>query len=239
HPDVAATLRSLAQLHLSRGNVAAAEVRFRQALDIRRSCLGDRYPDTAESLNDLAWLLYQAGNLIHAEGLFRNTLDVRRECLGAAHPDTLASQNGLALVALARGAPAAAAELLEQCLALIGDDHPQKLPLMHSLARACYAQGDRARALTLLREVLLAQEETCSENQDGLVPLLADLVQVLAGLGDHLAARELIERIRSIRSHSTSPDPIAQAFDLVSLSDSHRQLGDLARAGDLARQALD
>src|SRR5262249_1458656 len=83
------------------------------------------------------------------------------------------------------------------------------------------------------------QEKTFSENQDGLVPLLADLVQVLAGLGDHLAARELIERIRSIRSHSTSPDPIAQAFDLVSLSDSHRLLGDLARAGDLARQALD
>jgi tetratricopeptide (TPR) repeat protein len=129
--------------------------------------------------------------------------------------------------------------LLEQGLALIGDDHPQKLPLMHSLARACYAQGDRARALTLLREVLLAQEKTFGENHDGLAPVLADLVQVHAGLGDHLAARELIERIRSIRSHSTSPDAIAQAFDLVSLSDSHRQLGDLGRAGDLARQALD
>lgn len=142
HPDVAATLRSLAQLYLSRGNVAAAEARFRQALDIRRSCLGDRHPDTAESLNDLAWLLYQAGNLIPAESLFHNALEVRRDCLGAAHPDTLASQHGLALVALARGAPAEAAGLLEQGLALIGDDHPQKLPLMHTLARACCTQGD-------------------------------------------------------------------------------------------------
>jgi tetratricopeptide (TPR) repeat protein len=214
-------------------------VRFRQALDIRRSCLGDRHPDTAESLNDLAWLLYQAGNLIPAEGLFRNTLEVRRECLGAAHRDTLASQHGLALVALARGAPAEAADLLEQALALIGDDHLQKLPLMHTLARACYTQGNRARALTLLREILLAQEKTFGENHDGLVPVLADLVQVHTGLGDHLAARALLERIRTIRAHSPVPDLIAQAFDLVSLSDSHRQLGDLARAGDLARQALD
>jgi tetratricopeptide (TPR) repeat protein len=239
HPDLAVTLRGLAQLHLSRGNLAAAEVRFREAQDIRRGCLGDRHPDTAESLNDLAWLLYQAGNLIHGEALFRNALEVRRECLNAAHADTLASQHGLALVALARGAPAEAAELLEQALALIGDDHPQKLPLMHTLARACYTQGNRARALTLLRQVLLAQEKRFGENHDGLVPVLADLVQVHTGLGDHLVARALLERIRTIRAHSPVPDPIAQVFDLVSLSDSHRQLGDLARAGDLARQALD
>jgi tetratricopeptide (TPR) repeat protein len=239
HPDVAATLRSLAGLHLSRGNAAAAEVRFCQALDIRRSCLGDRHPDTAQSLNDLGWLLYQAGNLIPAEGLFRNTLEVRRECLGAAHPDTLASQHGLALVALARGAPAEAAELLEQALAFIGGDHPQKLPLMHTLARACYTQGNWARALALLREVFLAQEKTFGENHDDLVPVLANLVQVHAGLGDHLAARALLERIRMIRAHSPIPDPGAQAFDLISLSDSHRQLGDLARAGELARQALE
>jgi tetratricopeptide (TPR) repeat protein len=239
HPDLAATLRSLAQLHLSRGNPAAAELRFRQALDICRSGLGDRHPDTAESLNDLAWLLYQAGDLIPAEGLFRNTLEVRQECLGAAHPDTLASQHGLALVALARGKPAEAADLLEQGLALIGDDHPLKLPLMHTLARACYSQGHRARALTLFGEVLLAQEKTFGEYHDGLVPVLADLFQAHTGLGDHLAARAFLERIRTIRAQSPVPNAMAQAFDLVSLSDSHRQLGDLARAGDLARQALD
>jgi tetratricopeptide (TPR) repeat protein len=239
HPEVATTLRRLAQLHLSRGNVAAAEVRFRQALDIRRSCLGDKHPDTAESLNDLAWLLYQAGNLIHAEGLFQSTLEVRRECLGATHPDTLASQHGLALVALAKGAPAEAAQLMEQALARIGDDHPEKLPLMHTLARACHAQGNWARGLTLLLDILLAQEKIVGENHMALGPVLADLAQVHAGLGDHLAARELLERIRSIRAASPFPDPIAQALNLVSLSDSHRLLHDPGRADDLARQALD
>jgi tetratricopeptide (TPR) repeat protein len=239
HPDLAATLCSLAQLHLSRGNPAAAELRLRQALDICRSGLGDRHPGTAEILNDLAWFLYQVGNLIPAEGLFRNTLEVRKECLGAAHPDTLASQHGLALIALARGKPAEAADLLEQGLALIGDDHPQKLPLMQTLARACYAQGHRARALTLFGEVLLAQEKTFGADHDGLVPVLADLFQAHTGLGDHLAARAFLERIRMIRAQSPVPNAMARAFDLVSLSDSHRQLGDLARAGDLARQALD
>jgi tetratricopeptide (TPR) repeat protein len=239
HPEAAVTLRNLAQLHLSRGNAAAAEMRFSKALDIRRSWLGDRHPDTAESLSDLAWLLYGAGNLMAAEGLFRSALDVRRECLGPSHPETLTSQHGLALVALARGTPVAAADLLEQGLALIGDDHPQKLPLTHTLARACYAQDDWARSLSLLNEVLRALEKTLGVNHEGVVSVLADLALVHNGLGDYLAARELLDRIRTLRAQSPVPDPAAQAFDLLILSDSHRQLNDLAKAGDLARQALE
>lgn len=238
HPDVATTLSRLARLHQSRGNPAAAEVRFRQALDIRRNCLGDRHPDTAEIWNDLGWLLYQVGNLQYAAPLFQSALEVRRECLGANHPDTLDSLHGLALTALARGAPAEAADLVEQALSLIRDDHPQKLPLMHTLARASHAQGHRARALTLLRDILVAQEKSFGANYPGLLPILTDLVQVQAGLGDHLAARELLERIRALRAHSPIPDPLGQAHLLVDLSESHQQLNDLTRAGELSRQAL-
>ncbi|HZV07115.1 MAG TPA: tetratricopeptide repeat protein [Gemmataceae bacterium] len=238
HADLATILRSLAQLHLSRGNPAAAEVRFGQALDIRRSVLGDSHPETAEIWNDLAWLLYQAGNLIHAETLFRNALEVRRRCFGPGHSDTLSSQHGLALTALARGAPAKAAELLEESLALLGDDHPQKLSLMHTLARVCHAQGNRARALTLIRDILRVQERIFGAQHEFLVPVLGDLIQLYTGLGDYLAAREMLERIRSIRSHAPSPDPLAPAFELVCLSDSHRHLNDSVKAANLARQAL-
>ena len=76
-------------------------------------------------------------------------------------------------------------------------------------------------------------------SHENLVPVLEDLAQMHTGLGDHLAARRTIQRIHSIRARSPFPDPNARAFDLVSLSHSHRQLHDLARADDLARQALD
>jgi tetratricopeptide (TPR) repeat protein len=239
HADLAATLRGLARLHLSRGNAAAAEVRFREALEIRQGSLGDRHPHTAESLSDLAWLLYRAGNLAAADALFRNALEVCREWLGATHFDTLASLHGLALVALARGAMTEAADLLEKSLSLIDADHPQKVVLEHTLAGVCHAGEDPARALTLLCEILRAREKTLGEDHNSLVPVLADLVQVHVSLGDHLAACELLERIRSIRAHSPFPDPLAQALDLVNLSDSRRQLNDLMRASDLARQAVD
>jgi tetratricopeptide (TPR) repeat protein len=69
--------------------------------------------------------------------------------------------------------------------------------------------------------------------------VLADLALVQASLGDHLGAREQLQRIRSVRSGSPGSDPLGAALDLISLSDSHQQLGDVERAWSLARQALD
>jgi tetratricopeptide (TPR) repeat protein len=237
HPDVAATLRGLAQLHLSRGNAAAAEVRFREALEIRRGGLGDRHPLTAESLCDLAWLLYKAGNLVPADAMFRNALEACHEGLGATHPDTLTARRGLALVALARGAPTEAAFLLEEGLSLVAADHPQKLDLEYALASVYHARGESARARKLLEEILRVNEKTLGENHEALIPVLTDLAQVQSGLGCRLEARELLERIRSIRSRSPYPDPLGQALDLVNLADSHRLLNDTDRAAELAQQA--
>jgi tetratricopeptide (TPR) repeat protein len=238
HPDLAPALRGLARLHLSRGNAAATEVRFRQALEIRTHGLGENHPDTAESLNDLASLLHQMGDLFAAEALFRRALAVRGDCLGASHPETLTSQHNLALVLAGRGETAEAADLLEQGVALVESVHPQRSQLQHSLALLCNARGECVRALDLLRGVLATQEKAFGHSHAALIPLLRDLALVQAGLGDHLGAREQVERIRSARAAFPLPDPLGQALDLVNLSDSHRQLGDAERAWSLAQQAL-
>jgi tetratricopeptide (TPR) repeat protein len=238
HPDLVTSLRGLARLHLSRGNAAAALVRFRQALEIRTNALGDNHPDTAESLNDLASLQQQLGDLLTAEALFRRALVIRRECLEANHPETLTSQHNLALVLAGRGETAEAADLLEKAVALTEPAHPQRLNLQHTLAMLCNARGERVRAQDLLRELLAAQEKAFGHNHAALIPVLRDLALVQAGLGDHLGAREQVERIHSARAAFPLPDPLGQALDLVKLSDSHLQLGDAERAWSLAQQAL-
>jgi tetratricopeptide (TPR) repeat protein len=238
HPDLVTSLRGLARLHLSRGNAAAAQVRFRQALEIRINGLGDNHPDTAESLSDLASLQQQLGDLFTAEALFRRALAIRRECLGADHHETLTSQHDLALVLAGRGETAEAADLLEKAVALTEPVHPQRSQLQHSLAMLCNARGERVRALDLLRGMLAAQENAFGPSHAALIPVLRDLALVQAGLGDHLGAREQVERIRSARAAFPLPDPLGQALDLVNLSDSHQQLGDAERAWSLARQAL-
>jgi tetratricopeptide (TPR) repeat protein len=171
--------------------------------------------------------------------MFRNALEACREGLGATHPDTLTARRGLALVALARGAQAEAAALLEEGLSLLAADHPQKLDLDYALAIVYHARGESARALTLLQGILRVNEKTYGENHEAQIPVLTDLAQVHSGLGCWLEARELLERIRSIRGRSPFPDPLGQSIDLVNLADSYRQVNDTERASDLAQQALD
>jgi hypothetical protein len=110
--------------------------------------------------------------------------------------------------------------------------------LLSMSAMLCDARGERVRALALLRGVLSALEKAFGQSHDALLPVLADLARVQAGLGDHLGARELVERIGSVRAASAVPDPLGRACDLMNLSDSHRQLGDVERGWSLAGQAL-
>jgi hypothetical protein len=98
-------------------------------------------------------------------------------------------------------------------------------------------RGEPARALELLGQVLQSQQSALGRNHEAHIPVLMDLARVQVCLGDQLAARELIERIRGIRVASPFPDPLADAFGLVCLSDSHRQLNDMVRAASLASQA--
>jgi tetratricopeptide (TPR) repeat protein len=232
------TLRGLARLYLACGNMQAADIRFRQALGIRKGALGDSHPDTAESLVDLASLAHQAGDPVAAEVLYRQALEVRRECLGESHPATAANLRGLAMVVWGRGDAAAAAEMLEKTLAPLEEDHPERLPLRHTLALVCNARGEPGRALELLGQVLKATEKALGEEHDELMPVLGDLARVHAGLGDHLGARQLLERIRAIRARSPLPQPLNEALDLVNLSSSHLNLHNPDRAGDLAGRAL-
>jgi tetratricopeptide (TPR) repeat protein len=238
HPDLVTSLRGLARLHLSRGNVMAAEVHFRQALEICSNGLGDNHRNTAESLSDLASLRQQLGDLLTADALFRRALAIRRECLGMDHHETLTSQHNLALVQAGRGETAEAADLLEKTVALTEPGSPQRSQLQHSLAMLCSARGERVRALDLLCEILATQEKAFGHSHAALIPVLRDLALVQAGIGDLLGAREQLERIRAARAAFPVPDPLGQAPELVNLSDAHRQLGDTERAWCLAQQAL-
>ena len=71
-----------------RGQYAEAEPLYRQAMEIRRTALGERHPDYAASLNNLA-VLYQAmGRHAEAEPLYQQAMEIRRTALGERHPTT-------------------------------------------------------------------------------------------------------------------------------------------------------
>lgn len=241
HPDIAQALRSLAGLYLQRGNLQGAEVRLRQALDIRRNCLGDDHPETAESLHALGELLHRVGNLPAAESVFREAVRIREAALGQTHPDVVASLHGLALVQWGRGEAVEAVQLLEGAIDRFGEDDPQRLWLRHSLALIQNARGESTVALATLEDVLKRRERALGTENPGLEATLADLARLHAGLGDHLAARAIFERVHGL--HRRYPElmgagPLQPALDDLTMSDSFLQLGNGERGAALARSAL-
>ncbi len=79
------------------GDYAAALPLYRQALEIRRTALGEDHPDYAASLNNLARLYRAMGDHAAALPLYRQALEIHRTTLGEDHPDYATSLNNLAV----------------------------------------------------------------------------------------------------------------------------------------------
>lgn len=92
------------------GNYAEAESLYRQALDIRRTALGEEHPDMAHTLTYLAALYKKMGQYDKAEPLYRQALKIQRTVLGDNHPAMASSLYNLAALEILLGNPAAALE---------------------------------------------------------------------------------------------------------------------------------
>lgn len=238
NPEQVNSLRGLARVHLSRGNPAAAEVRFRRALELRRAAFGDRHPNTAEIVLDLAGIAHQAGDLRAAEAMYADVVSVRRECLGPTHPETVAAAHTLALTRADRGETTAAITGLEEALAALPERHPDRSTLRHSLARVHLARGEVRRSLELLAQVLADYEQAVGPDHTDLIPVLIDTARGHAAWWDHLEARRVLTRVRGAIAKSPFPRPLDEASAFLSLSDTHLLLGDVDRGTSLAEEAL-
>ena len=134
---LATSLNNLALLYESQGRYELAEPLYQQALQLRRSLLGDRHPSVATSLNNLAELYRSQGRYEMAEPLYQQALALRRELLGDRHPDVASSLNNLAVLYANQGRLTEAEPLLVQALAmrqqLLGNQHPDTIGTQQSL----------------------------------------------------------------------------------------------------------
>ena len=119
--DVAELLRELLRL-------GEARELFEEALEARRSTLGNRAPATLISLNNLGLLLRQLGQLTLAKPLLMEAVEARRATQGDRHPETLTAINNLGALLKASGDLDGALPLYKEALEarreVLGHSHP-------------------------------------------------------------------------------------------------------------------
>jgi hypothetical protein len=182
HPWVATCLLLLAHLHHLRGDEAAAEPLYREALGITCPILGDNHPNFATGLNNLAVLYQSRGDYADAEPLHRQALEVRRAALQEMHPLVAASLNNLGLLYHACGDTTAAEPLLLRAVeifkATLGEAHPDTSACLDNLAAFYDGLGDGAAASALAEEA--RQVRRAAEGKDHV--LVIDTLNLLVAL---------------------------------------------------------
>jgi tetratricopeptide (TPR) repeat protein len=79
HPDVAASLKNLAELYEAQGHYADAEPLYKRSLAIREKALGPDHPDVATALNNLAGLISSPRSLRRRRATVQAVVGYKRE----------------------------------------------------------------------------------------------------------------------------------------------------------------
>jgi CHAT domain-containing protein/tetratricopeptide (TPR) repeat protein len=197
-----------------------AERLNREALDIRRSTLGEDHPTVAQTLNNLAVHRHDVGDRRGAEGLLREALELRRRTLGEVHPRV-----GLTLVnlagAVAAERPGEALSLLMEAAAIQDQLIGQVFAVgseRHRMAHLEQLQAALAILLSLVLRFLSQDREAVGAALDLVLrrkaiaaeALAAQRDAVLGGRYPHLASvlRELTDlRMRIAQKALAGPGP--------------------------------
>ncbi|HLT45996.1 MAG TPA: serine/threonine-protein kinase, partial [Rubricoccaceae bacterium] len=135
------TLRWLAEVHLARGDLAAADTLYRRARAVQEAELPARHPGRADVLLGLGRVALARGRPAEAEPLLRRALALRREGLGEGHPRTAEAESWLGACLAAQGRRAEAAPLLSSSARVLG--RPARRSISEAVRANLAAYGPR------------------------------------------------------------------------------------------------
>ncbi len=243
HADTGNAQNYLAQLLQARGDLAGAELLFREALGLWKRLFPGDDSNIATGLNNLAILLQERGDLVGAEPLLRESLDMRKRLFPGDHTFVANSLNGLASLLKARGDLEGAERLYLQALdmrkRLFPGDHPDVANSLNNLSQILGARGDLAEAETACREGLEMWKRLFPGDHPSVVAGLSNLASLLQTRGDLAGAEPLSRQALEMSARLFRGDHAVVATGLNNLAQVLQARGDLAGAEALYRQALE
>ncbi|RFU73729.1 kinesin light chain [Trichoderma arundinaceum] len=194
-PVEADVLTKVAEANSVLAQYQTAEQMYRQALEIRRTLLGEENPETITSINNLALILSYMGKNKEAEGLARSTIETYEKVLGKNHPSTITGRNNLALYIFNLGRNKEAEEIYRQTLRrskkALGEKHASTITSLGSLAVILSESGRYKEAEKMQRRSYELHQETLGDNNFFTITSLNNLATTISYLGRYEEAEQL------------------------------------------------
>ena len=222
------------------GDVELALELHRRSHEQRVAVLGGSHPDIGRSLLNIGVAMGGSPqHLAEAEDYLRQALGSVEQTVGPHHPIVGTALTNLGNCLARQDRLAEALPLQQRALAIFGSafgtDHLSTLRVVFNVAKILQDEGKHADAVALFRRGLEASERQLAPDDVRLVGWVSHLARSELELGNHDAARRLLERSLALRTeHGMSSFAIAR--DQLRLA---RALADTdrTRARQLAAQA--
>ena len=224
------------------GHYDEAEIRFRQALMIRRQQLGNNHPDVAQSLFTLAVVYWTLGRYSEAEPLALEALSIRRQQLRDNHPDVATHLHFLAQVYQAQLRYGEAEPLYQEALRIrrqqLGDTHLAVAASLDALAELYRIQGHYGEPESFYQEALRIRRQQLGDDHLTVAISLNNLAVFYDLQGRYSEAESLHQEALRIRRQQLGDDHFVVAASLNNLGELYRIQGRYGEAEPLHQQAL-
>ena len=235
-------LHTLATVLTGKGDFAAAERLFEQAIALRTAEVGANDSSVGASMTNLGLVLWRQHRIAEARALFERSLAILSAQLGSGHPDVARAHNNLSNALRGQGDLDGAERSLERAIAIwraaFGDRHPNVARPLANLGNISYARGNLADARKYFEESLAILVATRGPEHVDTTLVLHNLANVLSDSGDREEARRTFERVLRIREQSYGPDHPACASTAGSLGMLLVTMKDFAAARPHLERAL-
>ena len=234
---------SLGLLYNDMGDYANAELLLLQALQIRKTVLGESHPEYANSLNNLASLYSNMGNYANAESLHLQALQIRKAVLGESHPDYATSLNNLALLYYYMGAYVKAKPFYLQALDInktaLGELHPDYATSLDNLAVFYLDLGEYAQSVPFCLQALEIRKTALGELHPSYAVSLNNLALLYQKMGDYSKSEPLYLQALQIRKTVLGESHPIYAVSLNNLASFYQDVGEYVKSEHLYLQALE
>jgi eukaryotic-like serine/threonine-protein kinase len=242
HADVAASMRSLAELLQARGDFAGADSLYRGTLALQRRLFGSVHAEVATTLDRLGQLRWDQGDYGASSGFYEQSLLLRRRLFGELHEDVAESINNLGLTRLQQGDYVAADSLARATLTLIRQlyppDHVYVGVALLNAAKALEMRGSYEEAEALLEESLVMQRRRRGPEHPEVAVALDNLALVVSERGDDTRAEVLARQALDMRRRLLGDDHPDVGLSLQHVALVLARGGALAEAESLYRGSL-
>ncbi len=236
HPDTARCLTNLGGHRDRIHEFAKAEILYREALEIARSCLGEISIQGINISNNLAVNLAAQTQYHHALRLQLHVLEQRRRIFGAESAEVAQSYANLAGVYNRIDRTSEALVLYERALKIVrttrGERHLDTAIAYGNLASTLGISNRLAEAEPLARRSLAIETDILGTNHPRRASRLYNLARILQQLGMHDQARKLLQEALDLarRHFGDSSDLVAKCLEAQAADKIRTGQNDEARA---------